>query len=185
MARRTLIAMVLLLPAFLRAADQGWVQISTPHFSVITDGGDKKGLEVGMRLEQMRSIFGALLQRSTITLPTTQVIAFRNHAAIEQYGDVSKSGSTEASGFVLTAPDRSFIALDLSSTDPYGPVLHDLAHMLLEANYPRTQPWFDEGFAEYFSAAQITNKEVVVGGTHDSYERLLNGTPWIPFAELA
>jgi tetratricopeptide (TPR) repeat protein len=185
MARRTLLAIVLLVPAFLRAADPGWVQISTPHFSVITDGGDKKGFEVGMRFEQVRSIFGALLQRSTINLPTTQIIAFRNHAAIEQYGDVSKSGSAEASGFVLTAPDRSFIALDLSSADPYGPVLHDFAHVLLGANYPRTQPWFDEGFAEYFSAAQITNKEVMVGGPHESYDRLLNATPWIPFAELA
>src|SRR3954467_948962 len=184
MARRTLIAMVLLLPALLRAADQGWVQISTPHFSVITDGGDKKGLEVGMRFEQMRLIFGALLQRSTINIPTTQIIAFRNHAALEQYADVSKSGSAEASGFVLTAPDRSFIAIDLSSTDPYGPVLHDYAHMLLNANYPRTEPWFDEGFAEYFSGAQLTNKEALMGVAHEGYAQLLNSSAWMPLPEL-
>src|SRR6478672_1815340 len=184
MARRTVLAIVLLLPALLRAADQGWVEISTPHFSVITDGGDKKGLEVGMRFEQMRSVFGALLQRSTINIPTTQVIAFRNHAELAQYADVSKSGSDDPSGFVLAAADRSFIAIDLSSADPYGPVVHDLAHVLLEANYPRTQPWFDEGFAEYFSAAQITNKEVSVGGTHEGYDRLLSESAWTPFTEL-
>src|SRR4051812_34924750 len=185
MVRRTLLAIILLLPALLRAADPGWVLISTPHFSVITDAGDKKGLEVGMRFEQMRSIFGALLQRSAINLPTTQIVGLRNHADIQQYADVSKSGSDDPGGFVLAAADRSFIALDLSSTDPYGPVLHDFAHMLLEANYPRTQPWFDEGFAEYFSAAQITNKEVMVGEPHEGYDRLLRGSPWTPFAELA
>jgi tetratricopeptide (TPR) repeat protein len=182
MIRRILVALFLLLPSLIHAADQDWIEVRSPHFVIITDAGEKKGREVALRFEQMRSAFGALLQRSTINIPVfTEIVAFRNRAEIEKYS----TGPTGAAGFFLRATDHQFIAVDLSSGDPYAPVLHDFAHMLLDANYPRTQPWFDEGFAQYFSAAQITNKEVLVGGAHDGHAQILNGSQWMNFSELA
>jgi tetratricopeptide (TPR) repeat protein len=132
----------------------------------------------------MRSAFGFLLQRSTINIPvSTEIVAFRNHEGIERVSDHTNRMAAGKSGFFLRGEDRQFIVLDLSSADPYGPVLHDFGLMLLEANYPRTEPWFDEGFAEYFANAQITNKEIAVGG--GGQNQVLNSSPWIPFAELA
>lgn len=181
MIRRFLIALFLLLPSLTYAADGDWAEVRSPHFVIITDAGEKKGREVVLRFEQMRSAFGTLLQRSAINIPVfTEVVAFRNRAEIEQYS----SGPAGAAGFFLRAPDHQFIALDLSSTDPYAPVLHEFAHMVLDANYPRTQPWFDEGFAQYFSAAEISNKEVWVGGAHQGDSQALNAA-WMSFADLA
>jgi tetratricopeptide (TPR) repeat protein len=42
-------------------------------------------------------------------------------------------------------------------------VAHDFAHLLLNYNYPPTQAWFDEGFAEYFSSIRLDNKQVEIG----------------------
>jgi tetratricopeptide (TPR) repeat protein len=36
--------------------------------------------------------------------------------------------------------------------------------MLLDGNYPPTQAWFDEGFAEYFASIRVDNKTVELGG---------------------
>src|ERR1019366_10392388 len=34
-----------------------WIEVHTAHFSVVTDAGDKRGREVALRMEQMRSVF--------------------------------------------------------------------------------------------------------------------------------
>src|SRR5947209_3187830 len=185
MARRTVLALLLLLPLLLSASDQTWTEVRTPHFVLMTDAGEKKGREVGLRFEQMRSVFGTLLQRAKINIPVpTQIIAFRNHSEIEKYSGLFKGKPVEVAGFFQAGDDRNFIAIDLSDPNPYEVVFHEYAHMLLNANYPRTQVWFDEGFAEYFSSTQITNKEVAVGGVHEGHAFLLNSSQWMPLTDL-
>jgi hypothetical protein len=41
------------------------MELRSPHFSVVSDGGEKRGREVAVRFEQMRSIFGALMTKAT------------------------------------------------------------------------------------------------------------------------
>src|ERR1700736_2986384 len=43
------------LPAF--GNDPEWVEVRSPHFSVVTDAGEKRGRETAMRFEQMRAVF--------------------------------------------------------------------------------------------------------------------------------
>jgi tetratricopeptide (TPR) repeat protein len=151
----------------------------------MTDAGDKKGREVGLRFEQMRGVFGTLLRRAKINIPVPlQIIAFRSHSEIEKYSGLFKGKPVEVAGFFQAGQDRNFIAIDLSDNNPYEVVFHEYAHMLLNANYPRTQVWFDEGFAEYFSATQISNKEVAVGGAHEGHAYLLNNSSWMPLTDL-
>src|SRR4051812_27253800 len=98
MIRRVSPRLLLLLPSLIHATDQDWTEVRSPHFVIITDAGDKKGREVALRFEQMRSAFGALLQRSTINFPVfTEIVAFRNRAEIEKYSN----GPAGAAGFFL------------------------------------------------------------------------------------
>src|SRR5258708_14021568 len=60
------------------AADQSpWLEIHSSHFTVITDAGDKKGREIALRFEQMRSVFAILLMKGRLNeaVPPT-VFAF-------------------------------------------------------------------------------------------------------------
>jgi hypothetical protein len=45
------------------AGDPQWVEVRSPNFSVITDAGEKKGRDVALHFEQMRSVFGKLVAR--------------------------------------------------------------------------------------------------------------------------
>ncbi|MGH9529611.1 MAG: tetratricopeptide repeat protein, partial [Terriglobales bacterium] len=60
--------------------------------------------------------------------------------------------------------DRDYIVLDLFEPESWRAVSHEFAHYLLNYNYPPTQPWFDEGFAEYFSSIHLTNNQANMGG---------------------
>jgi tetratricopeptide (TPR) repeat protein len=138
-----------------------WIELHSAHYSVITDAGEKRGREVALRMEQMRSVFGQLLSKKKLTMavPIT-VIALKSD---KQYGLVAPSKQSMAGGFYVPGLDRVYIVLNLFEQDPWRAIAHPLAHYLLNYNYPPAQGWFDEGLAEYFGSIYL-GKQVEVGG---------------------
>ena len=138
-----------------------WIEVHSAHFSVLTDGGEKRGREVALRMEQMRAVFGQLLMKDKLAMPVPiTVIAFKSD---KQYGEVAPAKQSMAGGFYVPGYDRVYIGLNLFEMDPWRAIAHSLGHYFLNYNYPPTQGWFDEGMAEYFGAVDI-GKEVNIGG---------------------
>ena len=161
----TLIACFLMAPIKAGAADEPrWIEVHTAHFSVITDAGEKRGKEVTLRLEQMRAVAGRLLLRSKLIMPVPlTVIALKNDKDYARIAPVIKGQPTNAPGFLLNGEDRAWIVLNLFAEEPWRAIAHPLTHMILNYNYPPTQGWFDEGFAEYFSSIRVSDKQVEIG----------------------
>lgn len=138
-----------------------WIEVHSAHFSVLTDGGEKRGREVALRMEQMRAVFGQLLMKDKLKTPVPiTVIAFKSD---KQYGEVAPAKQSMAGGFYVPGYDRVYIGLNLFEMEPWRAIAHSLGHYFLNYNYPPTQGWFDEGMAEYFGAVEI-GKEVNIGG---------------------
>lgn len=49
-----LVPLCLVASAF--AGEPAWVEVRSPHFSVVTDAGEKRRREVALRFEQMRRL---------------------------------------------------------------------------------------------------------------------------------
>ena len=159
-----LLPLVLVFFSLPALADQGWVEVRSPHFSVITDGGPKTGREIALRFEQMRTVFGQIFRRSKINIPVPlQIIAFRNAKEMRGYLPIFKGKPIEASGLFIGGEDRSFILLDLAADNKWEAVFHEYAHQLLNGNFPHMAPWFDEGFADYFAAMRISGDNFTIG----------------------
>src|ERR1035438_2852744 len=151
------------LPGLAFAKDEPkWIEVHTAHFSVLTDGGEKRGREVALRMEQMRSVFGELLLKDKLkmSVPIT-VIALKSD---KQYGLVAPTKQNMAGGFYVPGYDRIYIVVNLFEDQPWRSIAHALGHYFLNFNYPPVQGWFDEGMAEYFGSVQIGNKEINIGG---------------------
>ena len=178
LAAALLSLLAILNPAF--AADEPkWNEVHTAHFDVFTDAGDKRGREVALRMEQMRTLFGQLLLRNKLKMPLPiTVIALKSD---KYFGVVAPTKQNMAKGFYVPASDRIYIVLNLFEPDPWRAIAHPLAHYLMNYNYPPTQGWFDEGFAEYFGSLHIYNKGVDIGGDpemssewyEDAFENLM------------
>ena len=154
--------LAVLMPSFAFAKDEPkWLEIHTAHFSVLTDAGEKRGREVALRMEQMRAVFGQLLNKDKLhmSVPIT-VIALKSD---KQYGEIAPDKLAFGKGFYVPGYDRIYIVLNLFEIEPWRAITHPLAHYFLNYNYPPVQGWFDEGMAEYFGAVQI-DKEVNIGG---------------------
>jgi hypothetical protein len=146
-------------------SDPEWVEVRSPHFSVVTDAGEKRGREAAFHFEQMRAVFGALLVKARVTLPTPlQIVAFRNTKEMREFAPLFKGKPTQVAGLFMGNTDRCFILLDMSVEEPWRVVFHEYAHQLMNGNITgEIQPWFAEGFAEYFSTIRVVGKEAEVG----------------------
>jgi tetratricopeptide (TPR) repeat protein len=168
--RRTVVPLLLFGCALSCLASSGdaephWIRVSSSHFSVLTDGGENKGREIAVRLEQMRTVFAQLLMKTRVNMPETlDVIAFKTDKEYAQTAPIRDGQPISAPAFFLPGEDRNYIVLNLFEDDPWRGVTHEIAHLLLDHNYPPTQPWFDEGFAEYFSSLRLDNKQARIGG---------------------
>ena len=181
-----LTAQALLISNLCFAGEAQWVEVKSPHFSVVTDGGEKRGRDVGVRFEQMRAVYGALLVQSNVNLPVPlQIVAFRSTKELRQFAPLWNGKPTQVSGLFLGNTDRCFILLDLSVEDPWTVVFHEYAHQLMDGNIPeRMDPWFEEGFAEYFSTIEVDGKEARVGKVPDNTYRTLQQSGLLKAADL-
>jgi tetratricopeptide (TPR) repeat protein len=184
MTSRLRICAVFLLLATSLVSAQEWVEVKSPHFSVFTDGGDKRGREVAERFEQMRAAFGLLFQKMKVNIPVPlQIIAFRRTKELREYAPLWKGKPVEVAGFFLPGEDRNFIAIDLSS-DNWAVVFHEYAHLLINGNLPATPAWYDEGFAEYCSTLVVSKKEIEFGRMPQDRAQVLANKPWMHVEDL-
>jgi tetratricopeptide (TPR) repeat protein len=152
-------------PAPARTKEPKWSRINSAHFSVLTNAGDDKGRETVTRIEQMRDIFAQLFRKTKLRLPEPlDVIALRSDEEYIRMAPLRQGRPISAPGFFLAGEDRTFIVLDLAAEDSWRAVSREFARLLLNFNYPPTQDWFDEGFAQYFSSLRLANNQAQIGG---------------------
>jgi tetratricopeptide (TPR) repeat protein len=182
----TLLCVVLSTSLF--AAEQPpWREIHSPHYTVITDAEDKKGIEVALRFEQMRGVFATLLMKDRLNEPVPlTILAFKNDKSYYQSAPLRQGQPIDVPGFFLPGEDQNFIVLNLAEEQSWRAVAHDFAHLLIDYNYPPVQAWFDEGLAEYFSSIRLEDKKYEIGGDPEqqSLTELLNSQPWLALPDL-
>jgi len=186
-----LIGLILSLSA--KAAEPSpWIELHSTHFTVITDAGENKGREVALRFEQMRAVFGNLLNKDRLnqSIPLT-ILAFGDDRLYYQLAPLKEGKPIDQPGFLLTGDDQDFIALNLSESDAWRSITRDFASMLLSYNYPPAQTWFDEGLTQYFSSIRIVNRQVEIGGDPQpgkggagAFVELLKSKNWQPLPDF-
>ncbi|MBZ5648426.1 MAG: tetratricopeptide repeat protein [Acidobacteriia bacterium] len=167
------------------APAQEWVEVKSPHFSVITDGGEKRGREIALRFEQMRAVFGQLFNRKYVSLPVPlEIVGFRNGKEMRPYVPLFQGKPVEVAGLFEQGEDRSFILIDLSSEAGWEVVFHEYAHQLLNGNFPPTAAWFDEGFAEFLGSMEIDKNSYAVGRAPQGVAYTLQSNRLMPAKQL-
>jgi tetratricopeptide (TPR) repeat protein len=171
--------------AHARSDEPHWIRISSGRFSVVTDADEKRGRDVVVRFEQMRAVFGQLLMRKRINMPEpVDILALRNDDEYAKVAPIRQGQPIPDASFFIPGEDRNYVVLNVSKDDSWRAISHDFAHVLLNYNYPQTQAWFDEGFAEYFSSLRLDNKQTQIGGDPESFTELLSAQAWLAIPDL-
>jgi hypothetical protein len=138
MFRRSLLIFLCFAAPLTSARDktETWLQISSPHFVVVTNASEKQGRRVADQFERMRSVFHAAFPKAQID-PDAPIIVLavkdaKDFRALEPEAYLAK-GSLQLGGLFLRAADKNYVLmrLDAEGEHPYSIVYHEYTHLLL------------------------------------------------------
>ena len=168
---RRLLPLLLLLAAPLAPArdkTEIWLQVSSPHFVVVTNASEKQGRRVADQFERMRSVFHTAFPKAQVD-PGAPIIVLairdaKDFRALEPEAYLAK-GSLKLGGLFLRAADKNYVLmrLDAEGEHPYAIVYHEYTHLLLSKLADVMPLWLNEGLAEFYQNTEIRDKEALLG----------------------
>ncbi|HET9098887.1 MAG TPA: tetratricopeptide repeat protein [Acidobacteriaceae bacterium] len=170
------------------AADR-WTEISSPHFIVLTNAGERKGRHIANQLEQMRSVFHLILPTGTSDddVPIT-VFALKDKKSFQtlEPANYLAKGQLDLAGYFQRSQERNYILLrlDAQGEHPFAIVYHEYTHYMLRKSEEWLPTWLDEGMAEFYQNTDIDGKRVRLGQPSAGNIILLRESGLIPLTTL-
>lgn len=175
--------------AFGKDKPERWLQVSTPHFVIISNADEGETRHIAGQFERMRLVFQTAFPQMQVDPPSPiVVIAVRNKKDFEQLeppGYLGK-GKLQIDGLFLRAPDKNYVLLrlDAEGDHPYATVYHEYTHLLTSKADAWMPLWLTEGLAEFFENTTIHEKDVLLGEPSPGNIFLLQQKRLLPLATL-
>lgn len=175
MRRQTLaIVLALVATATPAAAQRGWVEVTSPHLSVVSDAGAGRARDFAWQFEQIREALARTFPwvRLTASRPLV-VVAARNATTMRALApglwDDRKDGnlfvSASASGH-----DRDYVVVrsdlrdeDREGVSPYQTAYWSFTARALDETSRNLPLWVTRGLSEVLSNTLVRNAEIQVG----------------------
>jgi tetratricopeptide (TPR) repeat protein len=129
-----------------------WIEVRTPHFTILSNGSVRRAGAVGIQLECAQEFLGDdsnHMQNSPKT--PLSVIAFRRWSELEEVAPYWNGKPVRLGGFYKEGEAGRFIAIDLSAQDTDHIVAHEFTHATAKLNHNELPVWLHEGLAEFFA----------------------------------
>jgi hypothetical protein len=166
------------------AAQDGWVQVNTPNFTVVANGGDKRARDIALQFERYRAAVqtGWGWARQQFDRPVV-VIAAKDEATMKLLapGYWEKGSRSQPVSVFATAPDAYFIALrsdlreeDNDNNNPYQSAYWAYTSLALTSAFEHPLPlWFRNGFAAVLSNSIVRDDHIDFGRPPQDTLRIL------------
>jgi tetratricopeptide (TPR) repeat protein len=150
------------------AKQDTWIQVTSQHFIVVTNGNEKQGRKVADQFERMRAVFHLTFPKLKVDTGSPIVVLAikdeKDFRALEPEAYLQK-GSLKLGGLFLRGADKNYVLmrLDAEGDHPYSIIYHEYTHLLLSKSADWIPLWMNEGLAEYYQNTEIREKEVLLG----------------------
>jgi tetratricopeptide (TPR) repeat protein len=172
------------------AREDVWTEVKSPHFIVISDASPKQARRTARSFEQFRLVMQKFLPSGNKVDPGFPLIVF---ATQDSKGlrdllptDRLAKNAAQISGIFMGNSERYFVAvrLDLPEDQAYHTVYHEYVHMVMRLNYRKLPLWLNEGLAEMFAFAKLTEGKSGVGYPGPELLQQLQTNPPLPLSDL-
>jgi len=164
-----------------------WLQVTTPHFTVVTDASERQARNVAAQFERMQAVFSTIL-RSTQTDSGAQIVVLalknkRDFQAVEP-ADYLAKGKLDLTGLFIQSDERCYILirLDAGGDRPYATIYHEYTHYI--TRHAHLPLWLSEGIAEFYGNTDIESHETHFGQLDLVDLNLLRSQNLLPLATL-
>jgi tetratricopeptide (TPR) repeat protein len=168
--RLSVLCILAAMSGVLHAAEQSPVEVSSPHFTLVTEAGEKQARHVLDNFERMRWMFQTIFPKANADpAAPIVVIAVKNRKgfqALEPQEYLAK-GQLDLAGLFLTTNEKNYVLLrldaDSDSQHPYATVYHEYTHLQFRSDEEWMPLWLNEGIAEFFQNTDFHDKQVLLG----------------------
>jgi len=182
------LGVLLAIPSQKARADRPWVEIQSPHFTVICNGSEKEGRDAAVDLERTRSVLMAAMPgvRQDPNVPIVVFVVVDENTFVDLVPLYNqRAQGNKPSSIFQTGRDRDYIVMRIQfrSSSDYQ-LRYDYAGMMAGVNFPRAPIWFESGFAEFFALSEIEDTKAKIGQASPRYVQKLAKSPLIPLPKF-
>jgi tetratricopeptide (TPR) repeat protein len=150
------------------ASTDQWIEIRSPHFTLISDAGEKQARRTLDQFERMRWLFQTLFPKFNVDpAEPLIVVAAKNQKSFQglEPKEYLAKGSMQLAGYFLKSPDKNYVLVRLDATfeHPFAQIYHEYTHLQFAADGEWMPLWLNEGLAEFFQNTEIEEKQVQLG----------------------
>jgi TonB family protein len=175
--------------SFAGAQTDAWLEVTTPHFRVISNSTEKEARHAALQFERMRSVFTRVFPDANIDTAAPIVVLalleMRNLEVLEPAAYLGK-GQNRLMGLFLQAPETNYVLILLNAPGqhPYAPIYHEYAHFVQSRTGEWMPVWLSEGWAEFYQTVEILDSEIVLGKLDAATWQFLQRNPLLPLSTL-
>ncbi len=169
-------------------ADRPWVEIQSPHFTIVCNSSEREGREAAVDLERTRSVLMKLLSNMHQD-PNVPIIVFVT-ADEDTFVNLVPSYKQRAQGnkpdsIFQTGRDRNYIVMRVvfHGSSEYS-LKYDYAGMMAGINFRGAPIWLLSGFAEFFAQSEIEDTKAKIGLPIVRHVQRIERSPLIPLPRL-
>lgn len=150
------------------AAPDQWIEVSSAHFTVITDSNEKQGRHIADQFERMRWVFQTLYPKANVDPPEPiVVIAAKNQKVFQTMEPAAylAKGQLKLGGYYSHTEEKNYILLQLDAEydHPFASIYHEYTHLQFMGAAAWMPLWLNEGLAEFMQNTEIRDKDVLLG----------------------
>lgn len=157
----------LALPAATGEKSESWVEVRSPNFRVVSNGGEKKAEQVAVQFETIRAVFRQAMPFAAHPSPLITVLAAKDEKSLSQLLPEywATKGHVHPAGIFFGNFNKYFVALrtDVTGPNTYETIYHEYYHSLTLPYFPDLPLWLAEGLAEFFGHTDVQGKQAILG----------------------
>lgn len=153
--------------AFARDKQENWLQVTTPHFTVVCNDSENQARQIADQFERIRLILHGTfptIQDPAVPIMVIAVKDTKDFRSLEPE-DYLAPGQLDLAGIFLQAADKDYVLLrsEAGGNHPYATVYHEYTHLFLSGMDENLPLWFNEGLAEFYQNTDIYKTDTILG----------------------
>ena len=168
-------------------AQKPWVEVTSPHFRVLTDSSPTDARHVAHECEQLRSALADVYPEFRLDGGAPLVIfAAHDEATAKSLLPLiwMEKGANPAGAF-FHGWEKQYAMVRLDEWDHGAPVVyHEYTHSILHLNLHWLPLWLDEGMANLYGFSRFQNGKIFVGATPPGFTEVMPSSSLIPIETL-
>lgn len=168
------------------SARERWVYLESPHFSLVSNAGERKAKKVLREFEQFNEAVSDFLGNTNAAIPGITIYLFDDDRSFRDFKPLVNGQPATIHGYYNRSGPSHVIALSLErSLEETLPVIyHEYVHTLTGQIPGEIPLWLNEGLAEVYATFELEKDQYTVGKSRAPHLLLLQRAPLMPLDAL-